>query len=82
MKNFAYTKATALIAIPCAMLLAACGGGDDLTAENITVEECEELFGEGAEDVEGDYDDDGDTDEDDTAIEERCVELMADEESE
>jgi hypothetical protein len=53
----------------------------ELTAENITLEECQEIFGEDAAEpdkdaVEGDYNEDGTADEGDEAIAERCIELM------
>jgi hypothetical protein len=56
----------------------------ELTAENITLEECQEIFGEDAAEpekgaVEGDYNEDGTADDEDEAIFERCVELMTEE---
>jgi hypothetical protein len=92
MKNVTYGRILVCMLAPFGLLTVACGGGDDeITAENITLEQCEEIFGEGSDDaaadagdaaggagsLPGDYDEDGDEDEDDDAIEERCVELMA-----
>jgi hypothetical protein len=86
MIEMTYPRIAAVLVLPLAMLAVACGGEDDpITADNVTLEQCEELFPEdggdaagGAGALDGDYDDDGDEDEDDTAIEDKCVELMAD----
>jgi hypothetical protein len=68
--NISLVMAVALFSVAC--------GDKGVTAENVTVEECEELFPEdGTDESEGDFDDDGDADEDDVAIEDRCVELLA-----
>ncbi len=97
MKMMTYRVTAVVTAASFALLSVACSGSDDgLTAENITVEECADLFpaDDGTEEdddadedsdseemLEGDYDADGDVDEDDEAIEERCVELMAEAEA-
>jgi|GEM_PF-6244828 len=57
------------------MLTVACGGDDDITAENVTLEQCK-----GFEDDETDLDGDGESETDeDKAIAERCVELLLEE---
>jgi hypothetical protein len=82
-----YSLVNVAVAASVALLSVACGGSDDpITAESVTLEQCEEIFDPTAEaeepaegedePVEGDFDADGDADEDDTAIEERCDELM------
>jgi hypothetical protein len=81
------TYAPLMAAMTLGFMTVACGGGDDpITAENVTLEQCEELFGEdaggdvaagGAAPVEGDYNEDGVADEEDDAIKEKCDELMA-----
>jgi hypothetical protein len=88
MKNRTYKLLPALMAVPFAFLTVACGG-DEVTAENITLEECNDLFGEVAESestdedaesedmVEGDYNGDGEADSDDEDIAKKCEELMA-----
>lgn len=96
MKMMTYRTVAILMAAPFALLSVACSGSEDgLTAENITLDECVDLFPEegddaeedmdedsdGGEMLEGDYDADGDVDDDDEAIENRCEELMSDEES-
>lgn len=95
MKKMTYRLVPTLLALPLALVSVACGDGKEgLTAENVTLEECNDLFGEDdteasseGEDVdseemlEGDYDADGDEDEDDDAIKERCEELMADDDA-
>lgn len=77
MKRMTYRSGFVLLAL--SMTAVACKG-EKLTAENVTLEECEELFGESDAPSEeakaGDYDDDGDEDEDDEAIAERCDELL------
>lgn len=75
-----YASLTLLSCISLSMI--ACGS--ELTAENITLEECQEIFGEDAAEpeedaVEGDYNEDGTADEEDEAIAERCIELMTEE---
>lgn len=88
MKNVTLGRMLVCLLLPVSLSAVACGGGEDpITADNVTLEQCEELFGEadeapaagGSDDgaVEGDYDDDGDADDDDDAIKERCDELMA-----
>lgn len=93
MKKMTHHLVPVLLAFPMSLVAVACSGNNEgVTAENITKEECDDLFAEGeAEDtseseevdaeetLEGDYDADGDEDEDDDAIEERCEELMAEE---
>lgn len=83
------TYAPLMAAMTLGLVTVACGDGEDpITAENVTLEQCEELFGDdadevaagGAAPVEGDYNDDGVADEEDEAIEEKCDELMAEDE--
>lgn len=95
MKKMTYRLVPSLLALSLALFSVACGDGKEgLTAENVTLEECKDLFGEADteassealdEDSEemlpGDYDGDGDEDEDDEAIKERCEELMAEDEA-
>lgn len=90
MKKMTYRLFPVLLAFPLALASVACSGGDEgVTAENITLDECRDLFTEEADDTSeaedddseatlaGDYDADGDEDDDDDAIKERCEELMA-----
>jgi hypothetical protein len=87
MKKMNYRLVAILLAFPLALSAVACGEKEGLTAENVTLEECNDLFpeeetadaSEAEEDemLEGDYDADGDEDKDDEAIKERCEELMA-----
>lgn len=95
MKKMTYRLVSTMLVLPLSLVSVACGGGDDgLTAENVTLEECNDLFSEdeaeapaesddedSEEMLEGDYDADGDEDEDDEAIKERCEELMAEDEA-
>lgn len=94
MQKLTYSRVMMALLLPFGMLTVACGDGEDdpITAENVTLEQCEEIFSEdadagedaagGAGAVEGDYNDDGVADEEDDAIKERCDELMADAEAE
>jgi hypothetical protein len=82
MKRMTCRFGSVCLVLSLSLAAVACGNGEKLTAENVTLEECEALFEEGdaeeaSEDAEaGDYDDDGDEDEDDEAIAERCDELL------
>lgn len=82
MKRMTYRFGSVCLALVLSLSSVACGNGEKLTADNVTLEECESLFEESdvadsSEEAEsGDYDDDGDEDEDDEAIAERCDELL------
>lgn len=78
MKKMTYRAGSAVMMVSLSLASVACGGGDKVTAENITLEECQDLF-EGAsseEAEETDYDGDDDVDDDDAAIADRCGELL------
>jgi hypothetical protein len=64
-----------------ALLTLACSS--KVTAKNVTLEECKDLFPDYApqSEAERDYDDDGDYDDDDDAIKDRCCELLDEAES-